>query len=263
MFVIKNHQFVYVIFILTIFKILFSFYYGDTSIDMEWKIIYQNLINYGEFSYHEIKGKRLPTVYMPPLYAYFIYSFSFLGLDELTTTKLILFIQCILSSVSLLIFYKILRIFFDKQKSYIISFFYFLFPLNFYAASQISSVSIQVFCFIFFMYFFLNLRNIKDYIFLGFFSALSILVRGEFWLLFLILIFFKILTKATLIKNFLITLVVVSLIISPILYKNYKIFDKIVITKSFGYNLWRGNSDNLNVNGDLYDIDGYIFNLRN
>ena len=37
-------------------------------------------------------------------------------------------------------------------------------------------------------------------------------------------------------------------IISPILFKNYKTFDQIVITKSFGYNLWRGNSEKLNIN---------------
>ena len=222
---------------------------------MEWNIIYQNLTNYGEFSYHELYGTRVPTVYMPPLYPYFLYSFSFLGFDQFVTTKLILVSQCILSSISLIIFFKILKSFFDEQKSYIISILYFVFPLNFYASSQISSVSIQVFCFIFFIYFFLNLKNLHDYIFLGLFSGLSILVRGEFWLLFLILIFFKILINLKLIKNFLLTLLVSMAIISPILFKNYKTFDQIVITKSFGYNLWRGNSEKLNINGNFYDIE--------
>ena len=58
-----------------------------------------------------------------------------------------------LSSISLIIFFKILKVF-DEQKSYIISILYFVFPLNFYASSQISSVSIQVFCFIFYLFFF-------------------------------------------------------------------------------------------------------------
>ena len=151
---IKYNIFIYLILFLTTIKVLFSIYFGDESIDMEWNIIYQNLTNYGEFSYHELYGTRVPTVYMPPLYPYFLYSFSFLGFDQFVTTKLILVSQCILSSISLIIFFKILKSFFDEQKSYIISILYFVFPLNFYASSQISSVSIQVFCFIFLSIFF-------------------------------------------------------------------------------------------------------------
>ena len=192
---------------------------------------------------------------MPPLYPYFLYSFSFLGFDQLTTVKLILLSQCILSFFSLIIFFKILKNYFDEQKSYIISIIYFIFPLNFYASTQISSVSIQVFCFIFFIYFFLNLRTLRDYLFLGLFSSLSILVRGEFWLLFLILIIFRILINFKNFKYFLLTLAVTILMISPILLKNFKTFNQIVITKSFGYNLWRGNSDELNINGNFYNID--------
>ena len=247
--------FISIISSLTVIKIFISLYFGDVSIDMEWNIIYQNLVNYGEFSYHELYGTRLPTVYMPPLYPYFLYSFSFLGFDQLTTVKLILLSQCILSFFSLIIFFKILKNYFDEQKSYIISIIYFIFPLNFYASTQISSVSIQVFCFIFFIYFFLNLRTLRDYLFLGLFSSLSILVRGEFWLLFLILIIFRILINFKNFKYFLLTLAVTILMISPILLKNFKTFNQIVITKSFGYNLWRGNSDELNINGNFYNID--------
>ena len=253
---INYHFFTYLVLFLTIIKILFSLYYGDDLIDMEWGIIYENLINFGEFSYHQIDGKRLSTVYMPPLYPYFLYSFSFLGLDQLITTKLILSIQCILSSISLFLFYKILTNFFDEKKSYFIAILYFIFPTNFYAASQISSVNIQVFCFICFIYSLLNLRTLKDYILLGLFSGLLILLRGEFWLLFFIVIFFKIFTKIKLVKNFLITFIVALLVVSPVLFKNYKIFDQIVITKSFGYNLWRGNSDDLNINGNFHEMKG-------
>ncbi len=232
-------------------------YFGDDLIDMEWQIINQNLIDHGEFSFHEINGSRVPTIYMPPLYPYFLYSFSFLGFDQFISTKIILLVQCVLSSISIFIFCKLLRNFFDIQKSYIISLIYFVFPINFYAASQISSVSIQVFCFICFIYFLLNLKSLKDYILLGFFSALLILVRGEFWLLFLLVITFKILTNIKLFNNFLLTFIVTLLIISPVLIKNYKVFDQIVITKSFGYNLWRGNSEDLNVNGNFYDMEEF------
>ena len=253
---INYYFFSYLVLFLTIIKIVFSFYFGDELIDMEWRVINENLIKFGEFSYHQIDGMRLPTVYMPPLYPYFLYSFSFLGLDQFTTTKLILSVQCILSSISLFFFYNILRKFFDEQKSYFISIIYFIVPINFYAASQISSVSIQVFCFISFIYFLLHLRSLKDYILLGFFSGLLILVRGEFWLLFIIVILFKTLTNMKKVNYFLLSLLVSLLVISPVLFKNYKIFDQIVITKSFGYNLWRGNSDELNINGNFHEMTG-------
>ena len=253
---INYYFFSYLVLFLTVIKIVFSFYFGDDRIDMEWRIIYENLIKFGEFSYHQIDGTRLPTVYMPPLYPYFLYSFSFLGLDQFTTTKLILSVQCILSLISLFFFYNILRKFFDEQKSYFISIIYFIFPINFYAASQISSVSIQVFCFISFIYFLLYLRSLKDYILLGFFSGLLILVRGEFWLLFIIVILFKTLTNIKKVNYFLLSLLVSLLVISPVLIKNYKIFDQIVITKSFGYNLWRGNSIELNINGNFHEMTG-------
>ena len=105
-----NYRFFFkLVFVLTLLKILFSIYFGDELIDMEWGIINQNLIKYGEFSYHKIDGIRVPNIYMPPLYPYFLYFFSLLGLDELITTKLILSVQCILSSISTFVFYKILR----------------------------------------------------------------------------------------------------------------------------------------------------------
>jgi hypothetical protein len=54
-------------------------------------------------------------------------------------------------------------------------------------------------------------------------------------------------------KNYFITFLVTLAVVFPVLLKNYKIFDQIVITKSFGYNLWRGNSEDLNINGNFYD----------
>ena len=251
---INYTSFFYLVFSLTIIKIFFSIYFGDDLIDMEWGIINQNLINYGVLSYHEIEGTKVPSIYMPPLYSYFLYSFSFLNLDQIITTKLILFVQCVLSSVSIFIFYRILRNFFDEQNSYIISIIYFIYPLNFYAASQISSVSIQVFCFIYFLYFLTNLRTLKDYILLGLFSGLLILVRGEFWPLFLLIMMFKIIKNIKLTKNYFITFIVTLLLLSPVLIKNYKTFDQLIITKSFGYNLWRGNSEVLNINGNSHEM---------
>ena len=49
-------------------------------------------------------------------------------------------------------------------------------------------------------------------------------------------------------KKFL--LILITLItISPYLIRNYVVFEKITITKSFGYNLWKGNNIDSNVEG--------------
>ena len=50
-------------------------------------------------------------------------------------------------------------------------------------------------------------------------------------------------------KNLFIASLITLVLISPYMIRNYIIFDKIVITQSFGYNLWKGNNENLKVDG--------------
>ena len=62
--------------------ILFSFivriaaihHYGDVEIEYEWKILIHNLYNNGVLSLHEFDGKFIQSVFMPPLYVYFLYT---------------------------------------------------------------------------------------------------------------------------------------------------------------------------------------------
>ena len=245
----RTKYFLSLIIIFTFVKYLFSFYFGDNALDMEWKTIYENLVNLNSFSYYKIREHNVPSIYMPPLYAYFIYTFSFLGLGEFATVKTIIFFQCLLSTLSAFFFFKILRIYYNRSISYFASILYFFYPLNFYSASQISSISLQLFLLLGFCYYFLTSKTYKHFIFLGFFAGLSILVRGEFWLLFIFCITFKIVAKKYYIKKILICLLAVLLLISPHLIRNYNIFGDFILTKSSGYNLWRGNSEEPNVNG--------------
>jgi hypothetical protein len=108
---------------------------------------------------------------------------------------------------------------------------------------------LQLFLFLGFCYYFLTSSKYKHFILLGFFAGLSILVRGEFWLLFILCIIFKVVAKKYYIKQIFICLFVVLLLISAQLIRNYNIFGHVILTKSSGYNLWRGNSDEPNVNG--------------
>ena len=254
-----------ILLILTSLKIILSFYLGDHVIVEEWAILRDNLIEKNIFSYHYINGENIPSVYMPPLYAYFVYYISILNFNEFVTVKIILIFQCILSGISIIYFFKILKKFFNEKISLYFSLIYFLYPLNFYSATQISSVSIQVSLFIFFLYFYLKAVNHTDFFLLGLFSGLMTLIRGEFWLLLIILFLFKIFKKNFSPNNFCITLISIFIIITPYLIRNYINFNQIILTKSSGYNLWRGNSKTFNINGEHQDtkqITDFKFELQ-
>lgn len=258
----NKKSFVFLLIFLTFIKIIFSFFYGDIEIDNEWNKINQNLVEFGEFSFYEIDGQRIPSVYMPPLYPYILYFFFKLNFEYYYTIKLVLIFQCIFSSTAIFIFKLILEKYFSKTNSSIISLIYFLFPLNFYAASQISSVSIQVSLFIFYIYFILNFR--LNFILLAICSSLLILMRGEFWLLYLLSLLFLFVQNIKYTKKILVSLLISLIVISPVLIKNYKIFNQIILTKSFGYNLWRGNTEPLNLNGNNFPMtDTFMNDFKN
>ena len=89
--------------------------FGDTNLENEWDILVNNLINHGTLAIKNFDGFLLPNLWMPPLYAYYIYFFSFFNLENQDLIKLILLSQVLLASISVVIFYKINKIFFQKR----------------------------------------------------------------------------------------------------------------------------------------------------
>ena len=119
------------------------------------------------------------------------------------------------------IFYKISKLFFSKTISLSISLLYSLFPLHVYACSQISSISLQTFLTILFIYLFFQFiekRTSFLVFFVAFIGGLIILLRQEFVaVLVLSLLYVFIFYKIQLKQIFLILLI--SLItISPVSY---------------------------------------------
>jgi len=257
----------YLILILIIFSILIRIpvviFLGDSHLDNEWGTLLYNLVNHKTLSQQQFGDFLLPNLWLPPLYAYFIYIFSFSGLNDENLIFLILFFQVFLSSIAVVFFYKINRFFLSPLLSVCSSLVFSMFPIYVYASSQISSASLAIFLIVFFYYFFLKITKKSNFLYIVLFSitaGLLILTRREFIAIVILtsiylFLFFK---KPT--KDILLILLLSILTISPYLVRNYIIFDKIIIHSGFGYNLWQGNNPNSNVEGseiinkDLKDL---------
>ena len=234
---------------------------GDSNLENEWLQLVNNLINNKELSMSTVEGLLLPNLWMPPLYAYYIYLFSFFSLEEQNFILLILSSQIILASISVGIFYKINQIFFSKKISIFSSLLFSLFPINLYACSQISSATLYIFLATLFYYYFFKITKNNNFSSIFIFSitaGLLILTRREFVGILVIssaylYFFFKIP-----IKKILLVALITLITISPYLTRNYLIFDKIIIQASFGYNLWKGNNPNAKVEGSAFMEDDLL-----
>jgi hypothetical protein len=89
-------------------------------------------------------------------------------------------------------------------------------------------------------------------------SGLLILLRGEFIALFLLSILYLALFIKINLKSILIIILLTFVVISPYLMRNIIVLDTITITKSIGFNLWKGNNQQTDVEGKNY-IYGSIF----
>ena len=235
-----------------IIRIPVIFIFGDTELENEWGILVNNLTEHGKLSMKNFGNVFVPNVLMPPLYAFYLFIFKFFHLSKDLYIHVVLISQCLISSFAVIIFYLINKMFFSKKLSLLGALLFSLLPIHVYACAQISSIILQTFLTILFFYFYLKLieKNNLYYIFLLSISAgLLILLRGEFIALFILsILYLIIINKLNLKKSFLIILLTL-IVISPYLTRNIFILDSVTITKSIGYNLWKGNNTKADVEG--------------
>ena len=86
-------------------------------------------------------------------------------------------------------------------------------------------------------------------IFFAIISGLLILTRGEFILIFILIMTFIFIYKKIKIISLIKILVITLIILSPYLVRNYINFNQIFLVKSLGYNLWKGNNEMSRVEG--------------
>jgi len=240
---------IYVLVLLILFSIIIRIpvilIYGDTSLENEWQLLVYNLIENGKLVYETFdNGFLLPNLWMPPLYPYYLYCFSFFGLEDQNYILLILLSQVFLASISVAMFYKINKIFFSEKVSFYISLLFSIVPMHVYASSQISSISLQTFLMMLFFYFFFQIVRKKKFssiILFSFLSGLLFLLRGEFRIIFVISIFYLLFFFKISIKKILLISLITLITTSPYLIRNFIIFGKITVVETAGYNLWKGN----------------------
>lgn len=248
------------------FRIITIYFFGDAVIDKEWGAMLYNLEHNQILSSRSVDGVPVPNLFMPPLYAWFLFIIKLLVSDSNLFLTATFAIQLLLSVGSIFLMFLILLSLFDKKISLLGTAIYTFFPLNIYAVSQISSITLQMFLInlflLFFIRFFQHSKKI-DLIIFSLTSSLLILLRGEFYIFVIFSLIYLILKKREYIKIFLSFLLII-LLISPYLYRNYNIFNVITITKSSGYNLLKGNNPKSKVEGvGLFgDVEGVVPETR-
>ncbi len=254
---IKNYFFSWLIVFSLLLRLLVVYFTKETHIEHEWNILLDNLIKYKSFSFYNFDNELIPSVIVPPMYSFFLYLIKIItNFEENNLLYSIIFFQIILSTYCIYLFYEINQNFFSNKLSLINSVLFSLFPLNVYACGQISSINLQIFLsllFLKFLFLIIKKNNKKNIIIFSIVSGLLILTRGEFILIFfLILLFITWQNKIKLI-DFTKIVIISILVISPYVVRNYIHFNEIFIVKSFGYNLWKGNNELSKVEG--YDED--------
>ena len=124
------------------------YYFGDRTLDNEWKIMVYNLEEHNILSSRTINGELIPNIFMPPLYPLFLFSIKKIIFGQNIYIPTILCIQLFLYLLSGAILEKTLDLLIDKNFAKIGMTIFILFPLNIYSVGQISSINTALFKYI-------------------------------------------------------------------------------------------------------------------
>ena len=179
-----------IIFVALIARIFSIYFFRDLFIANEWGIILRNLEENNILSVHSVQGVPVPNIFMPPLYPLFLYSIKLLFSNTDNFVLIVQYIQLFFALITVYFTYKILLEFFSENLSAFGTLVFALFPLNVYAVSQISSITIQIFLLNIYLYSFLILLkqiNLKFSLLFSISSGLLILLERVFYFCFFII----------------------------------------------------------------------------
>lgn len=234
-------------------KSIFVFFFHEKNLSHEWQILFENFIKFGEYSYYVFDDKPVPSSYMPPLYFFFLYLNKILNFEIFNFLYSVYFFQIIFSTISVYLFFKLSNFFLKKKYALIGTGIFSIFPMLIYTNGLVSSASLQLFLNLLFFKLFLDFLEKKDSIIfnkktffdismISIISALNLLLRGEFLVIFLFSILYILLVSRKNILVFLTIFVSTFLIVSPYILRNYENTGKFHIVNVSGFALWKGNN---------------------
>jgi len=93
-------------------------------------------------------------------------------------------------------------------------------------------------------------KNRRYIFFFSIVSGLLLLTRGEFILIFFFIILFGVVSRKIKLIDSVKILLIVAIVISPYVVRNYIHFNQVFLVKSLGYNLWKGNNEKMSIEGN-------------
>ncbi len=228
-----------------VFKIIFVFFFHGKNLTNEWSILLYNLENFKIFSYYVIEGQNIPSSYMPPLYLIFLFISKVLSFNLFNFIYLTYFFQVVLSTFSVLFFFRFCNYFFDEKLSNVGVAIFAFFPLLVFSNAIISSASVQIFFYLLFFNYLIEIiidkKKINNFLFIAIIIC-CLFLRGEFLIVLFLSLFFVIANNRKKIKFVFIVLISTFIIISPYLIRNYINTNSFHIVNVTGYALWKGNN---------------------
>ena len=189
-----------------LFRLIAYVFYGDTQLENEWQILVHNLTEQGVLGINVVvsefiaipklassKELVLPSVFMPPLYSFFIFIIKYTFSSFFNYVNIIILLQIILNTLTVFFLFRIIKFNNSKIFSFLFALIFSLIPLNIYSSVQISSICLQVFLLTYLLYIlkkFSFYQNFTNLIIFSVLSSLLILVRGEFFLFYFFILFY-------------------------------------------------------------------------
>jgi 4-amino-4-deoxy-L-arabinose transferase-like glycosyltransferase len=144
----------------------------------------------------------------------------------------------ILSSITVVLLYSLGKILVDEKTGFWASLIYSFYPASIFWTGYLAPVTLEILLMVGFILFFYkgeNRKIYKSFIISGLFLGFGIITRSLF-IIFIPILFFYFLIKErkNFLKNFLLVVIPTFLIVIPWGIRNYKIFNKIVISSTEG-----------------------------
>ena len=230
---------------------IFSFSDLNNPEMWEFGIIARNLLAGIGFQHTAIIN-NVPSAYMPPGLPYIYYFFFMIFSDNSFGYIMILFLNVIISSFSVLIIYIVSNNIYNKNTALLSAAYASFSPVYIYSAVIFSPVVyyhlFSSLCFLYFLRSYNSNGNPDSKTPLRYSTLLSVslglflYIRAEILILIFILFLLYIIKKQ--VYNALLILCIPLIIISPWTIRNYIVFGKIIpVTTSAGYNFYTGHGD--------------------